>query len=243
MAEQIVAKNSFVDRLRSWLGTSARAPDQTKAPMDVSTRLAYDRTFLAHERTLMAWVRTSSSLITFGFSIYKFFQLERGTGKEFPSAQVIGPRQFSMILIIIEIVSLVMATIENRRQMRLLKMEYDTIPSSSAGWVAGLDPPSGSRLSSRSSFGCKRCGESDEGRVSRENQFSFTGANRVNGECFLINSVFSVASCKEVTSVRDVGRVSRDEGRVSGVEGRGTSVGCRGAGCAGHPGDDRGGVP
>jgi putative membrane protein len=106
--------------------------------MDVSTRLAYERTFLAHERTLMAWVRTSSSLITFGFSIYKFFQLERGMGKEFASAQVIGPRQFSMILIIIGVVSLVMATVQHRRQLRLLKMEHETMPASSAGLVAGL---------------------------------------------------------------------------------------------------------
>ena len=74
--------------------------------LDTSTRLAYARTFLAHERTLMAWVRTSSSLITFGFSIYKFFQLERGAGNEFPTTQVVGPRQFSMILIIIGVVSL-----------------------------------------------------------------------------------------------------------------------------------------
>lgn len=104
MVEQSAAKNSFLDRLRSWLRTSARAPDQTNAPMDVSTRLSYERTFLAHERTLMAWVRTSSSLITFGFSIYKFFQLERRMGKEFASAQIIGPRHFSMILIIIGVV-------------------------------------------------------------------------------------------------------------------------------------------
>jgi len=138
MVEQTVAKNPFYDRLRSLLRTSARAPDPTKAPMDVSTRLAYDRTFLAHERTLMAWVRTSSSLITFGFSIYKFFQLERGTGMKFPSAQVIGPRQFSMILIIIGVVSLVLATVRHRRQVGLLKMEYDTIPASAAGLVAGL---------------------------------------------------------------------------------------------------------
>jgi putative membrane protein len=86
----------------------------------------------------MAWVRTSSSLITFGFSIYKFFQLERGIGKEFASAQIIGPRHFSMILIIMGVVSLVMATVQHRRQVGLLKMEYDTTPSSSAGLVAGL---------------------------------------------------------------------------------------------------------
>jgi putative membrane protein len=86
----------------------------------------------------MAWVRTSSSLITFGFSIYKFFQLERGMGKEFASAQVLGPRHFSMILIIIGVVSLVLATIQHRGQLRLLKMQDATIPASAAGWVAGL---------------------------------------------------------------------------------------------------------
>ena len=42
-------------------------------PSDVATDLAYDRTKLAHERTLMAWVRTATSLISFGFTIYKFF--------------------------------------------------------------------------------------------------------------------------------------------------------------------------
>jgi inner membrane protein YidH len=138
MAEQSAAKNSFLDRLRSWFGNSARAPDQTKAPMDVSTRLAYDRTFLAHERTLMAWVRTSSSLITFGFSIYKFFQLERGMGKEFASAQIIGPRHFSMILIIIGVVSLVIATVQHRHQLEILKVEYKNAPASTAGIIAGL---------------------------------------------------------------------------------------------------------
>ena len=128
----------FLDRLRSLLGIAAQAPDQTKVPMDISTKLAYERTFLAHERTLMAWVRTSSSLITFGFSIYKFFQLERGAGKEFPTTQVVGPRQFSMILIIIGVVSLVLATIQHRHQMKILKIAYENIPVSTAGIIAGL---------------------------------------------------------------------------------------------------------
>jgi putative membrane protein len=128
----------FLDRLRSLLGIPAQAPDQTKVPMDISTKLAYERTFLAHERTLMAWVRTSSSLITFGFSIYKFFQLERGAGKEFPTTQVVGPRQFSMILIIIGVVSLVLATIQHRHQMKILKIAYENFPVSTAGIIAGL---------------------------------------------------------------------------------------------------------
>ena len=106
--------------------------------LDTSTKLAYQRTFLAHERTLMAWVRTSSSLITFGFSIYKFFQLERDVGRDFLRSLVVGPRQFSMILIIIGVVSLVLATIQHRHQMKILKIAHENIPMSTAGIVAGL---------------------------------------------------------------------------------------------------------
>ena len=42
--------------------------------LDASTRLALERTRLANERTLMAWIRTCTSLIAFGFTIFKFFQ-------------------------------------------------------------------------------------------------------------------------------------------------------------------------
>ena len=59
-------------------------------------------------------------------------------GKGFASVQVIGPRQFSMILNIIGVVELVLATIQHRRQMRINKLEYQQIPTSTAGIVAGL---------------------------------------------------------------------------------------------------------
>ena len=45
----------------------------TTATADPRTALAIERTRLAHERTLMAWVRTATSLISFGFTIYKGF--------------------------------------------------------------------------------------------------------------------------------------------------------------------------
>jgi putative membrane protein len=38
------------------------------------TSLATERTFLAFERTLMAWLRTSLSMISFGFTLAKFFE-------------------------------------------------------------------------------------------------------------------------------------------------------------------------
>lgn len=41
-------------------------------PTETSNELASTRTVLAAERTLMAWVRTALSMISFGFTIYKF---------------------------------------------------------------------------------------------------------------------------------------------------------------------------
>jgi hypothetical protein len=49
----------------------------THAALDSSTALALERTRLAHERRLMAWVRTATSLISFGFTIYKAFEYLR----------------------------------------------------------------------------------------------------------------------------------------------------------------------
>jgi putative membrane protein len=46
----------------------------TEAPrIPDATKLAVERTRLAYERTLMAWVRTATSLISFGFTLFKFF--------------------------------------------------------------------------------------------------------------------------------------------------------------------------
>ena len=52
-------------------------PESLPSRLD-STQMALDRTWLAHERTLMAWVRTATSMISFGFTIYKFFEFEKG---------------------------------------------------------------------------------------------------------------------------------------------------------------------
>jgi putative membrane protein len=80
--------------------------------IDASTRLAFQRTRIAYERTMLSWVRTATSLITFGFSVYKFFQIEtpsrRGAGR------LVGPREFAMILVGIGLVSLALATLEYR---------------------------------------------------------------------------------------------------------------------------------
>lgn len=110
--------------------------DQTThtAPvLDASTRLALERTRAAYERTMMSWIRTSTSLITFGFTIYKFFQLEGLRSRE---NQLIGPRGFSLILVSIGLGSLVLATIEHRGNISRLNAQYPGKPRSLAAILA-----------------------------------------------------------------------------------------------------------
>lgn len=112
---------------------------EASAPhVDTGTRLAVDRTRLAHERTLMAWVRTAASLISFGFTIYKFFQFEL---KDRPvvDEHVLGPREFALIMISIGLFSLLVSTVQHRLSMRALRTEFGAIvPYSIATLVAGL---------------------------------------------------------------------------------------------------------
>ena len=93
--------------------------------MSDATRLALDRTFLAHERTLMAWVRTSTSLISFGFTIYKFFQGMRQSGElAGASEHPLGARTMSLMMISIGLAGLVLAIVDHRRSVRQLSEHY-----------------------------------------------------------------------------------------------------------------------
>jgi putative membrane protein len=104
--------------------------------LDTGTRLAIDRTRLAYERTMMAWIRTAASLISFGFTIYKFFELElKGPA---PPARLIGPRGFAVLLISTGLAALVMAGIQHRESLRLMKEMYGDLPRSVAGPVGAL---------------------------------------------------------------------------------------------------------
>ncbi len=93
----------------------------TKA-VDNSTTLAADHTRLAFDRTLLAWIRTAISLITFGFTIYKFFQLELARVAPRPE-RLIGPREFAFLMILVGLVSLLIATLEHRRDLKALRAQ------------------------------------------------------------------------------------------------------------------------
>jgi len=105
--------------------------------LDTGTRLAVDRTRLAYERTLMAWVRTATSLISFGFTIYKFFEFESGRAALSPvSSRLVSPRQFAMVMIGIGVISLALATYDHRRNMQRMAHQYGTADRSVAMTVA-----------------------------------------------------------------------------------------------------------
>lgn len=92
------------------------------ARLDRSTELAFARTRASYERTMMAWTRTSTSLITFGFSIYKFFQLE-GLERS-RQDRLIGPREFALALVSLGLISLLLATIEHRQNIWELGAQF-----------------------------------------------------------------------------------------------------------------------
>ena len=90
---------------------------------DERTDLAVVRTLLAHDRTLMAWVRTATSLISFGFTIYKIFQQLADTIPE-GVHRLLEPRGVALVLMGLGIGGLVVADIDYRRQTKALKVRF-----------------------------------------------------------------------------------------------------------------------
>jgi putative membrane protein len=107
-------------------------------PVDVSTRQTVERTRLAYERTLMAWVRTGTSLISFGFTIYKFFHEFHATQQAARADTLFGAREFGLIMISIGVAATVLATVQHRGTLNRLRAQYPEIPYSLAFLVALL---------------------------------------------------------------------------------------------------------
>ena len=110
--------------------------NRSAAPDQLS--LALERTYLAHERTLMAWTRTATSLITFGFTLYKFFEYLHERGVATGGQQAFGARTFGLIMIGIGVATLIVASLQHQTQMRRLRAHYPDAPFSLALLLAGL---------------------------------------------------------------------------------------------------------
>lgn len=107
-----------------------------------SNALALDRTLLAHERTMLAWIRTSTSLISFGFSIQQFFRVAKANGEA--QARFMGPSEVGSLMMIIGLLALLLAVLEQRAALRELgalypaSAGYPPIPRSRARILAAL---------------------------------------------------------------------------------------------------------
>ena len=85
-----------------------------------STELAITRTRLASDRTLMAWVRTALSMISFGFTIYKFLGgLHEAGGIRLRRPE--GPRDIGLFLTALGTGSLIAGMIEHMQTRRRLE--------------------------------------------------------------------------------------------------------------------------
>ena len=112
--------------------------NQTKTPPPDQVQLAIERTYLAHERTLMAWVRTGTSLVTFGFTLFKFFEYLREQDPARHVSSVLGPRHLGMLMIAIGVATLILACWQHRQSMKRLRVHYPEMPFSPALVLAVL---------------------------------------------------------------------------------------------------------
>lgn len=81
-------------------------PPESKLP-----DLGYERTRMAADRTLMAWIRTAVSMISFGFTIFKFFQYLRSEAMVGQVATQ-GTRHLGLVLVLLGTALLGMAILE-----------------------------------------------------------------------------------------------------------------------------------
>jgi putative membrane protein len=113
-------------RAEGWRSVTAARAGGVPSSNDLAderTRLALQRTIVAHDRTLMAWVRTAVSLISFGFTIYKFFQtLRESQGTH--ETHLIGPRGVGLLMIGLAVGGLSAATFQYQRSLRQLRAQY-----------------------------------------------------------------------------------------------------------------------
>jgi putative membrane protein len=126
-------------------GSIAGRPDPGAALVasehNESTLLAVDRTRLAHERTLMAWIRTATSMISFGFTIYKFLEAQPVRERRFTFMErLLDARNFALIMITVGLLGLLFAALENHRELGALRARYgeQRIPRSNSMRVALL---------------------------------------------------------------------------------------------------------
>jgi len=87
-----------------------------------STDMARARTAMAADRTLMAWVRTALSMISFGFTITKFFQYLQESNQI--TAGVRSARNLGLTLSVLGVAGVVVAVVHYRATLKTLGVQH-----------------------------------------------------------------------------------------------------------------------
>jgi putative membrane protein len=83
--------------------------------------MARQRTVMAADRTLMAWIRTALSLISFGFTVTKFFQYLQESGQTLPNPQ--GPRNLGLTLATLGVFGVLAAVVHYQKTLHELGID------------------------------------------------------------------------------------------------------------------------
>ena len=116
------------------------SPEKPVAPTNssIADKRAFERTRLAYERTMMAWTRTSVALITFGFGMYKFFEIVPFVTGMKPGEHVISPRGFAIVLALLGNFTLLLAAIQHRKNLQAMRVLGLKVPYSASAILASL---------------------------------------------------------------------------------------------------------
>lgn len=112
--------------------------DSPKVLPDVNTQMAIRRTRNSEERTLMAWIRTSLSMISFGFTIYKFLESFARSEGGHPNINMERVKNVGLTLIGLGVIALVAALWQHVAAINELRQEGGKFPFSVAFGVAIL---------------------------------------------------------------------------------------------------------
>lgn len=91
------------------------------------------RTIMAADRTLMAWIRTALSMLSFGFTIYKFLQ---GVESEKVLLHPHSPQQVGLFLAGLGTISMLLGTFNYWATLRDLRRAEDFRLGRPALWIA-----------------------------------------------------------------------------------------------------------
>jgi putative membrane protein len=105
--------------------------------LGVSTNeLVFEQTALSHDTTLTAWLRTAISLMSFGFTIYEFFQESSAT--EAARYRLLTPRLVGLVMICFGLLSLLLAHIEHRKAIKKIRKSYPNLQKSGSALLSSL---------------------------------------------------------------------------------------------------------